>query len=125
MTGIGLIGIAASACAAPTPTQEAAEPTAIPAVQEPEAPQESEAVQEPEAPQETEVEPSEDQPQATTPSKYKERPEFAKLVAEGKLPPVDERLPVNPQVMAGKEIKVLRVMYLDSSIQHGELTLHY
>jgi peptide/nickel transport system substrate-binding protein len=104
MTGIGLIGIAASACAAPTPTQEAAEPTAIPAVQEPEAPQESEAVQEPEAPQETEVEPSEDQPQATTPSKYKERPEFAKLVAEGKLPPVDERLPVNPQVMAGKEI---------------------
>ena len=33
------------------------------------------------------------------PTKYKEAPELAKLVAEGKLPPVEKRLPSNPLVL--------------------------
>jgi len=35
---------------------------------------------------------------AAPPSKYKEAPMLAELVKQGKLPPVDERLPVNPTV---------------------------
>ena len=37
------------------------------------------------------------------PTKFTEAPMLAKLVAEGKLPPVDERLPVEPCVMVGQE----------------------
>jgi peptide/nickel transport system substrate-binding protein len=36
--------------------------------------------------------------------KYKERPEFAKMVADGSLPAVDQRLPDNPNVMSNDEI---------------------
>lgn len=36
---------------------------------------------------------------AAAPSKYKEAPELAELVAEGKLPPIEERLPKNPLIL--------------------------
>ncbi len=43
-------------------------------------------------------------PQAV--SRFKESPELAKLVAEGKLPPVDQRLPKNPYVVPHKWLSV-------------------
>jgi peptide/nickel transport system substrate-binding protein len=48
----------------------------------------------------TAVPPTEAAPAATAApvSKYKEAPMLAELVAQGKLPPVDERLPLNPRV---------------------------
>ncbi len=36
---------------------------------------------------------------AAAPGKYKEAPELAQLVKDGKLPPVEQRLPVNPRVL--------------------------
>ncbi|OUC05057.1 hypothetical protein RY27_29605, partial [Litorilinea aerophila] len=36
---------------------------------------------------------------AAPPSKFNEAPMLADLVAQGQLPPVDERLPTNPMVM--------------------------
>ncbi|GAB4522537.1 MAG: ABC transporter substrate-binding protein [Anaerolineae bacterium] len=44
---------------------------------------------------------------AAPPSKYKEAPMLAELVAKGELPPVDERLPVNPCVLPLAEGQVI------------------
>lgn len=75
-----------AACGAPTPTQApAAQPTA------PAAPiQAQEATPTP-------------APTLAPETKFKEAPELAKLVAEGKLPPVEQRLPEKPVVTPVRE----------------------
>ena len=87
-------GTVAAACAQPTPTAEPAapaEPTAAPAAEEPTAPP---AAEEPTAPPAAE-------PAA---GRYSEAPMLADLVAAGELPPVDERLPENPDVAIAVEM---------------------
>ena len=84
-------GIALAACSAPaTPTPEPKPPTQPPATTAPvkEAQMAATAV-----------------PQPTKPPapKYKEAPQLAKLVAEGKLPPVEKRLPPEPIVVDVEE----------------------
>jgi len=74
---------APAATAAPAPTSAPAPTVAIP----PTTPPQATAV-----------------PQAV--SRFKESPELAKLVAEGKLPPVDQRLPKNPYVVPHKWLSV-------------------
>ncbi len=80
-----LVGLLLSACATSVPVTE--EPP--PAIEEPaevEEPEEPAVVEAPEEPEE----PS---------SRYQESPMLAERVAAGELPPVDERLPVNPMVV--------------------------
>jgi peptide/nickel transport system substrate-binding protein len=84
-----------AATPAPAPPKEepaaaAAEPTAAPA----------EAAAEPTAaPAEAAAEPTAAPAEAAAPSQYKQAPMLDELVASGKLPPVDQRLPENPQVV--------------------------
>ena len=84
-------GVAASSCKAPIPT-----PTKEAAKKEPTEAKPTEA-------KPTEAKPTEAKPTeavAKPPTKYNEAPMLAALVATGQLPPVDERLPVNPEVVA-------------------------
>ena len=94
-------GAVATACQPPTPTptptpkpaptqvpvKATAAPTAVPPTAAPAQP--------------TAVPPT--KPPATPAAKFKEAPMLAKLVQEGKLPPVDKRLPQNPCVIAPAE----------------------
>ncbi|MBN2389162.1 MAG: hypothetical protein JXR84_00475 [Anaerolineae bacterium] len=93
-------GVALTACKQPTPvptaapTEKAPEPTAVPATEEPK--------------EEPKEEPTEAAPEPTAvpeepASKYGEAPMLAELVAAGSLPPVDERLPMNPYIVAVAE----------------------
>jgi len=78
-------GVALSACKQPTPV-----PTAAPTEKAPvatEEPKAEETTAAPEAPV----------------SKFNEAPMLAKLVEAGELPPVDERVPVNPYIVAVAE----------------------
>lgn len=91
-----LIVIAAliSACGQPTPTPaptQAPEPTKAPAAAQPTA-----------APEPTKA----PEPTAAPASKYQEAPMLADMVAAGKLPPVDERLPASPLVYEGASVGV-------------------
>jgi len=71
----------------PTPEPEPAEPTAVPDTATPE-------------PTEAPIEVIEEEPEPTAVvSKYQEAPMLAALVEAGELPPVDERLPLNPRVL--------------------------
>jgi peptide/nickel transport system substrate-binding protein len=56
------------------------------------------------APTATPVPPTKPAPTATPVSKYKEAPMLAALVKDGKLPPVDQRLPENPIVVNAEAI---------------------
>ncbi|NPV06982.1 MAG: ABC transporter substrate-binding protein [Anaerolineae bacterium] len=78
----GVATTATLAACAPAPTAPTATPGAVEATVAPTA-----------APAEATA------PPATPTSKYSEAPELAALVAEGKLPPVDERLPKEPLVV--------------------------
>ena len=78
VTAAGAVAVACGGRGEPEPMEEAA-PTAAPAAESAAA-----------AP-------------ATPPSQYSEAPMLAEMVANGDLPPVDERLPVNPMVMPTAE----------------------
>ncbi len=85
-------GVALTACKQPTPvptaapTTKAPEPTAVPKTEEPKAAEPTKA------PEPTAV-------PAKPVAKFKEAPMLAKLVEAGSLPPVDERLPMNPYIV--------------------------
>ncbi|MCU0522025.1 MAG: ABC transporter substrate-binding protein, partial [Anaerolineae bacterium] len=88
-------GAVASACGAPLtvePTEVPPEPTAAPPT----------ATPKPEAPAAT-AKPDEPTAVPEPMSKYKEAPMLAALVASGDLPPVDERLPLNPYTVVCRE----------------------
>ena len=88
VSALSSAGLALAACAG-TPPPEAAN-VAPPAAKE-------EAPAAPQNPQEASKE-------ETTPAgKYQEAPMLAELVASGSLPAVDDRLPLNPKVLAGME----------------------
>ena len=92
-------GVALTACKQPTPvptaapTEKAPEPTAVPKTEEPK--------EEPKAAEPTKVPEPTAVPEPV--SMYKEAPMLAKLVEAGSLPPVDERLPMNPYIVAVAE----------------------
>jgi peptide/nickel transport system substrate-binding protein len=93
LTAVGAAGAALTACAAPT-----AVPTEEPAAAPTEAP--------PAAPEPTATKPAVNiaatattGPTATPVAKYNEAPMLADLVQAGSLPPVEERLPINPGVL--------------------------
>lgn len=83
-----VLSLLLTACGqAATPTAKPAEPTkAAVSAQPTQAP----------------VEPT--RPPAAPASKYKEAPALAEQVKAGKLPPVDQRLPANPQVIKGEKV---------------------
>ena len=83
-----IVSFVLSGCATSTPAAPTAapvEPTAVPAAVEPAKAPEATAVPEPA-------------------SKYTEAPMLADLVKDGKLPPVDERLPKDPYVITVPEV---------------------
>jgi len=87
-------GVALTACKQPTPVPTAAPTTAPQATAVPkatEAPKEEPKAEETKAAEPTAV------PEPV--SKFKEAPMLAKLVEAGSLPPVDERLPMNPYIV--------------------------
>ena len=100
MSAFTAAGVALAACTKPAATAVPAATTAAPA----------EATAAPEATATT-AEATAAEPTATTeeaapaeaPSKYNESPVLAALVAEGKLPPVEERLPEEPMVVTPLE----------------------
>lgn len=83
--------LASCSPSAPTAQQEAAPPTEAPKKEEPTKAPEPPKAEEPAAPEATAA--------PTEPAaKYKEAPELAEKVKQGSLPPVDERLPLEPFV---------------------------
>ena len=100
LSAMGAVGAAAAACggqqapapATSVPAAPAAEPTAAPAAEPTAVPPTAvpEAVKATEAP-------------AAVAGKYQEAPMLAELVQAGSLPPVDERLPINPAIMESYE----------------------
>jgi len=90
LTVLAVIALIISACKpAPTPPPTQPPPTSVPPTKAPPT-----AVPPTKAPKATPVPPTK-APEA----KYKEAPMLAKLVKEGKLPPVEERLPEHPLVL--------------------------
>lgn len=76
-----------------------ATPTAAPAAAEPTKAPEAPAAEPTKAPEAPAAEPTKaPEAPAAAPSKYNEAPDLAALVKEGKLPPVEERLPETPLV---------------------------
>mgnify|MGYP000867551367 CR=1 FL=1 len=97
LSSVAVVGTVVAACApAPAPTTapeapKAEEPKAEePKAAEPTKPPAEEPTKAPEAP-------------AEAPAAYKEAPQLAEKVAAGELPPVEERLPENPMVIANRE----------------------
>src|SRR5512143_4032398 len=94
LAALAVVALIVTACATP--------PTPAPATQPP-------AEQKPAEVKPTEAKPAEVKPTeppappAQPASKYKEAPDLAKLVADGKLPPVDQRLPKEPLVTEAVE----------------------
>lgn len=91
LSTLATAGAVASACAPLTPevtapTEVAPEPTSAPTSE----PEEPAATEEPEEATEPTAEPE-------PVSMYKEAPMLAALVESGALPPVEERLPLNPR----------------------------
>ena len=86
-TAVSAVGMAMAACAAPEPT---AQPTAVPA--QPTA-----------APAQPTAAPAQATNTPVPVAKYTEAPMLAELVKAGKLPPVEERLPLEPCVMKGAD----------------------
>jgi peptide/nickel transport system substrate-binding protein len=82
MSLIALLAVIAACAPAPAPAPTPAPPTAAPA--------------QPTTPPQPTAAPA--QPTAAPAAKYKEAPMLADLVKQGKLPPVDQRLPANPLV---------------------------
>ena len=87
-----------AACAAPATPTQAPKPTAVAQPTKPPAT----TVPPTQAPAATAAPtkaPATAAPTAAPAAKYKEAPQFAELVKQGKLPPVDQRLPANPMVI--------------------------
>ena len=85
--------LALAACAQPAPTPQ---PTQAPVKTEPTKPAATAAPAQPTAKPAATTAPT----QAPAPAaKFKEAPQLAALVAAGKLPPVQDRLPLNPEVV--------------------------
>jgi glucose/arabinose dehydrogenase len=93
MSAFTAAGVALAACTKPAATAVPAAPTAAAATKAPEA----------EAPAEEVTEEAEATEEVAAPAKYSESPMMAALVAEGKLPPVEERLPEEPLVVTPLE----------------------
>jgi len=101
VSALASAGAVATACGGPlTPA-----PTEPPAVEEePEAPVVVEETEEPVVVEEPEVEEPEEVVEPEAPAgRYNEAPMLAALVAAGQLPPVDERLPLNPYIVETRE----------------------
>jgi len=94
VSGVGLVALAAASCTAEPEVIEKVVKETVEVVKEVE--KEVTVVVEKEA--------EKAQEEADASARYSERPEFAKLVSEGKLPPVGERLPLNPEVYTTGEI---------------------
>lgn len=86
---VALLAVIAACAPAPTPAPTAAPPTAAPVATS--APVATAAPAATAAP-------------TVAASKYKESPQLAQLVKDGKLPPVDKRLPDNPAVVEAAEV---------------------
>src|SRR5512147_1196279 len=100
LAALAVVALIIGGCVTPTPTP-ATQPTAEqkPAEQKPAEVKPTEAKPtEPPA----EVKPTE--PPAPPAAKYKEAPDLAKLVADGKLPPVEQRLPDEPRVVTADSV---------------------
>ncbi len=97
LSAVGLAGLVATACggsgatpaAGPAATTGAAAPPPSPAT-----------------PPRSAIQPTivTGQPPAAAPAQFKEAPQLAQLAKDGKLPPVAERLPKNPVVIAPVEM---------------------
>jgi len=118
-----VLSVILSACATVPATPEVAvQPTATVAAVEP-----TKAPEATKAPEETKVPTA--VPTATAPpeAKFKESPMLTKLVDAGKLPPVEERLPENPRVVAaltdqqGKYGGEMRIGFVGTSPEWGGL----
>lgn len=95
-------GVAVASCAAPTVETPAEVPTEVKAEEEPVAEPTEKPVEKPtEAP--VAEAPTEAAPTEVPAPTYKDPPMLADLVASGDLPPIDERLPINPMVFPVKE----------------------
>lgn len=109
----GAAGLAACATTAPAPTEAPAAPSPT------QAPPPAEPTAAP-AP----AEPTKAPEPAAPPSKFNEAPMLAEMVKAGKLPPVDQRLPENPQVVTplvapGKYGGTLRQGIVGTSVTWG------
>ena len=98
MSAFTAAGVALAACSQPAATAVPAEPTAAPA-ESTAAPEATATTAEEAAPTET----TEEAAPAEAPSKYSESPMLAAMVAEGTLPPVEDRLPEEPLVVTPLE----------------------
>jgi peptide/nickel transport system substrate-binding protein len=97
LTGLAATGVVATACGGgePLPGQTPQQPQATAAAQPTAAPTQAQrAIQPTIVAQQTPV---------AAPARYKEAPQFAQLVKDGKLPPVEQRVPKNPIVLAPVE----------------------
>jgi peptide/nickel transport system substrate-binding protein len=111
-----------SACASSTPPAPAAQPTEVPAAQATEAPAAPQATEAPAAPQATEAAAPTAAPVAA--GSFSQSPSLEEQVSAGKLPPVEERLPKNPQVItplvdAGQYGGTLRQGVVGNSLTWG------
>jgi len=107
----GAAGLAACATSAPAPAEAPSAPVEAPKPAEPTA-----------AP--APAEPTQAPAPAAPPTKFNESPMLAEMVKAGKLPPVDERLPENPQVVTplvapGKYGGTLRQGIVGTSVTWG------
>jgi peptide/nickel transport system substrate-binding protein len=127
LVGITVAGAALASCTAPTPTavQEATEAP----VKEPvEAPTEKPVEKPTEKPVEKPTDaPVVEEPVDTAPA-FKDPPMLAPMVAAGELPPIEQRLPVNPLVfpmmeMTGKHGGVIRRAFNGVSDRWGPTKL--
>ncbi|NLF13093.1 MAG: ABC transporter substrate-binding protein, partial [Anaerolineaceae bacterium] len=105
-TAVSAVGVLAASCAQPTPETIVKEVPVEKVVKETVVVEKEVAVEK--VVKETVVVQKEVAVQkeviaTAAPVKYKEAPMLAKLVAAGKLPPVEERLPLEPCVMKGRE----------------------
>lgn len=101
LTGVGLVSVAAAACGG---EPEVVEKVVKETVEVEKVVKETVEVEKEVTRIVEEGEEGEEGEEPVATGKYAERPEFARMVENGELPPVDERLPSNPQVMEGDEI---------------------
>jgi peptide/nickel transport system substrate-binding protein len=122
--GAGTVGLAACASSAPVATEAPPAPTTAPAATEAPAPTEApKPTEAPAAPAATEAPKATEAPAAPAPQ-FSESPAMTEQVNAGKLPPLAERLPNNPQVVtplvtAGKYGGTLRQGIVGGSATWG------
>lgn len=125
-----LVSLLLAACGSPAATPAPAEPAPAEPVPTEAAPAEPAPTEPPPAePAATEPPAAEPAPAEPAASKYNEAPMLAELVAKGELPPVDERLPLEPLVeevaQVGKYGGTLRRGFLGPSDHNNYTRLAY